>query len=82
MKLSEHTFTTCNYEVSRYIANLKANLSRYIGFVNHKFYRNHAIVLLPRGDKWEVRTIYISPVCPAKVFSTDTEAFAYGMRQG
>ena len=26
-------------------------------------YRNHAIVLLPRGDKWEVRTIYISPVC-------------------
>lgn len=41
-------------------------------------YRNHAIVLLPRGDKWEVRTIYISPVCLAQVFSTDAEAFAYG----
>ena len=41
-------------------------------------YRNHAIVLLPRGDHWEVRTIYISPVCLAQVFSTDAEAFAYG----
>ena len=41
-------------------------------------YRNHAIVLLPRGDNWEVRTIYISPVCLAQVFSTDAEAFAYG----
>lgn len=41
-------------------------------------YRNHAIVLLPRGDKWEVRTIYISPVCLAQVFSSEAEAFAYG----
>lgn len=41
-------------------------------------YRNHAIVLLLRGDKWEVRTIYISPVCLAKVFSCEAEAFAYG----
>ncbi len=41
-------------------------------------YRNHAIFLLPRGDKWEVRTIYISPVCLAKVFSSEAEAFAYG----
>ena len=41
-------------------------------------YRNHAIVLLPRGDKWEVRTIYISPVCLAQVFPTEAEAFAYG----
>ncbi len=41
-------------------------------------YRNHAIVLLPRGDSWEVRTIYISPVCLAQVFSSQAEAFADG----
>lgn len=41
-------------------------------------YRNHAIVLLSRGDKWEVRTIYISPVCLAQVFLTEAEAFASG----
>jgi len=32
-------------------------------------YGKHAIVLLPRGNKWEVRTIYISPVCLAKLFT-------------
>lgn len=31
-------------------------------------YGKHAIVLLPRGDKWEVRTIYISPVWGATRF--------------
>lgn len=32
-------------------------------------YGKHAIVLIPRGDKWEVRTIYVSPVCLAKLLS-------------
>ncbi len=41
-------------------------------------YRNQAIVLLPRGDKWEVRIIYISPVCLAELFPSEAEAFAYG----
>lgn len=41
----------------------------------------HAIVLLPRGDKWKVRTIYISPVCLASLFSSQAEAFAQGKKE-
>lgn len=44
-------------------------------------YRNHAIVLLPRGNQWEVRTIYISPVCLARAFSSEQEAFSYGKKR-
>lgn len=44
-------------------------------------YGKHAIVLLPRGDKWEVRTIYISPVCLAKLFTSEAEAFAQGKKE-
>jgi hypothetical protein len=44
-------------------------------------YGKHAIVLLPRGDKWEVRTIYISPVCLAPLFSSQAEAFAQGKKE-
>jgi hypothetical protein len=41
-------------------------------------YGKHALVLLPRNDKWEVRTIYISPVCLAPLFSSQADAFAQG----
>ena len=44
-------------------------------------YGNHALLLLPRGDKWEVRTIYISPVCLAPLFSTHADAFAQGKKE-
>ncbi|NEQ24856.1 MAG: hypothetical protein F6K28_38315 [Microcoleus sp. SIO2G3] len=44
-------------------------------------YGNHAIVLIPRGDKWEVRTIYISPVCLAQLFSCAAEAFTQGKKE-
>lgn len=44
-------------------------------------YGKHALVLLPRGDKWEVRTIYISPVCLAPLFSSQTEALAHGKQK-
>ncbi len=44
-------------------------------------YDKHAIVLLPRGDKWEVRTIYISPVCLAPLFSNQADAFAQGKKE-
>lgn len=41
-------------------------------------YRNHVIVLLPKGDKWEEQIINISPVCLAPVFDSQQEAFSYG----
>ena len=44
-------------------------------------YGNHAILLLPRGDKWEVRTTYISPVCLAPLFSSQADAFAQGKKE-
>lgn len=44
-------------------------------------YGKHAIVLLPRGDKWEVRIIYISPVCLATLFSNQADAFAQGKKE-
>ncbi len=44
-------------------------------------YGKHAIVLLPRGDKWEVRTIYISPVCLAPLFTSQADAFAQGKKE-
>jgi len=37
--------------------------------------------VLPRGNKWEVRTIYISPVCLAKLFTCEAEAFAQGKKE-
>lgn len=40
--------------------------------------RNHALLLVPRGNEWEVRMIYISPICLSPLFNSPQDAFAYG----
>jgi len=40
--------------------------------------RNHALLLVPRGEQWEVRMLYISPICLAPLFPSQQKAFAYG----
>jgi len=40
--------------------------------------RNHACVLLPRGDSGKSAISTLVLLCLAQVFSTDAEAFAYG----
>lgn len=40
--------------------------------------RNHALLLIPRADQWEVRMIYISPICLSPLFPSQQQAFAYG----
>ena len=40
--------------------------------------RDHALLLIPRANQWEVRMMYISPICLSPLFPSQQQAFAYG----